>query len=174
MNVIKPFIVSIIIAGLLTFFMSGYTEKIHYKDYKDALSALINISSIIFAIIGAWIAIIYPKSIARTFNPSDPIEKLKENEEDADYLSMLIRIVLISAFVLMSVLLMQILFPILRSVDYLSIDKDVVKLCAFFSIVLLTSLQVLAVFRVIKMNFTFLERLRRKNHKESLKSIIGD
>lgn len=67
------YIVYAIIAALLTFIFKGRVVSLSYNDYKDTLGALLNISSIIFAIIGAWIAIVYPRAMARIINKKTPI-----------------------------------------------------------------------------------------------------
>ena len=134
-----------------------------YACYKDILIALLNISSIIFAIIGAWIAIIYPRSMGRVFNAKNVSDNVfKEADSDANYLSQLIEIIMVSAIVLMMVLSIQFSVPIVKNIIPVSI-KPFAKYSAFFVIFLLTLSQLYAIFRVILANYFFLNSLRKTN-----------
>ncbi|AEG02860.1 hypothetical protein [Methylomonas methanica] len=152
-----------IISGIATYLLRDTVSSLGYSAYKDTLGALLNISSIIFAIIGAWIAIIYPRAIGRAFkgkNVSDQV--LKDADTDADYLSELVEIVMVSAIVLMIVLSIQFAVPIAKG---LIVGNWVCysKYTAFFVVSLLTLSQLYAVFRVILANYFFLNDLRKKN-----------
>ncbi|MGG2396368.1 hypothetical protein ACJRW5_05375 [Pseudomonas sp. SH1-B] len=151
------------ISFVATFVLRDTVLSVSYSDYKDTLSALLNISSIIFAIIGAWIAIIYPRAIGRAFKGVTPADKaLKDANTDASYLSELVEIVMVSAIVLMIVLFVHFAVPFAR----ILISGDFVvyaKYFGFFLFSLLTLAQLYAVFRVILANYFFLNEIRNKN-----------
>lgn len=160
-----------IIAVCLTFIFKGRVSYLTYNDYKDTLGALLNISSIIFAIIGAWIAIIYPRAMARILNKrkseSEPSSENNESNKDANYLSELVEIVMVSAMVLMAVLLIQFFAPILKGLisgTYI----PYVKYFNFWCVSFLTIAQFTAIFRVILVNYFFLNELRKKNNKDRI------
>lgn len=152
-----------IVSLLATYLLRDTVSSLGYSAYKDTLGALLNISSIIFAIIGAWIAIIYPRAIGRVFKGGEVSERaLKDADADADYLSELVEIVMVSAIVLMVVLFIQFSVPIAKA---LLLGKVILysKYAAFFVVSLLTLSQLYVVFRVISANYFFLNDLRRKN-----------
>jgi hypothetical protein len=150
-------------AGIVTYFIKDNVVSLGYAAYKDTLGALLNISSIIFAIIGAWIAIIYPRSIGRAFKAKNILDQsLKEADTDADYLSELVEIVMVSAVVLMFVLAIQFAVPIMKNLLSPALLLYA-KYVAFYIIFMLTLSQLYAVFRVILANYFFLNDLRRKN-----------
>lgn len=152
-----------IVSLVITFLLKEKIPVLGYSAYKDTLGALLSISSIIFAIIGAWIAIIYPRAIGRVFSgPENTGQKIKEADTDADYLSELVEIVMVSAFVLMVVLTIQFSAPLIK--ELLSIEYfNEAKYIAFFIVLMLTLAQLQAVFRVILANYFFLNDLRKKN-----------
>lgn len=159
---IKYFMLAMI-SAVATYLLRDTVPSLNYLAYKDTLGALLNISSIIFAIIGAWIAIIYPRAIGRAFKGKSVSDKtLKDADTDADYLSELVEIVMVSAIVLMVVLSIQFLVPIAK---HLMLGGWVVyaKYTAFCVVLLLTLSQLYAVFRVILANYFFLNDLRKKN-----------
>ncbi|WAN09050.1 hypothetical protein D3P44_016880 [Stutzerimonas balearica] len=157
------YLILAIVASIATYFLRETVASLGYSAYKDTLGALLNISSIIFAIIGAWIAIIYPRAIGRAFKGKSVSDQaIKDADTDADYLSELVEIVMVSAIVLMVVLFVQFSVPILKSLvtgSWLALAKYM----AFFTVSLLTFSQLYAVFRVILANYFFLNDLRRKN-----------
>ncbi len=118
---IKYFII-LVISAVISWIVYPEITLIKYADYKDLIGALLNVSSIIFAIIGAWIAIIYPRAIGKTFGDfsSDNAFKkeLRENKKDSNYLSELVEIVLVSAFVLMSILIIQFTYPVFKGMAF--------------------------------------------------------
>lgn len=152
-----------IATALLTYLLRDSLAVLKYDAYKDTLSALLNVSSIIFAIIGAWIAIIYPRAIGRAFaSKSINNPEIKEAEGDANYLAELVEIVMVSAVVLMAVLSIQFSVPIMKELLEPSI-LQYAKFGIFFIIAMLTFAQLHAVFRVILANYFFLNQLRSKN-----------
>tara|TARA_R110002050_G_scaffold268367_1_gene410398 strand:+ start:1099 stop:1611 length:513 start_codon:yes stop_codon:yes gene_type:complete len=167
---IKYFILAII-TGIVTYFLRETVVELNYGAYKDTLGALLNISSIIFAIIGAWIAIIYPRAIGRVFKDSKiPSTTIKEADTDANYLSELVEIVMVSAIVLMVVLSIQFVVPIAKV--FLNGEwKSYAKFLSFFVISMLTLSQLYAVFRVILANYFFLNELRSKNTDGKIDSL---
>lgn len=157
------YLILAIITAVLTYLLRDSLAVLKYDAYKDTLSALLNVSSIIFAIIGAWIAIIYPRAIGRAFaskNVNNP--EIKEAEGDANYLGELVEIVLVSAAVLMAVLSIQFSVPITKGL--LSASSLLYgKYGIFYVVAMLTFAQLHAVFRVILANYFFLNQLRSKN-----------
>ncbi len=157
------YLVILLLAAVLTYAFSDVSVTLQYGAFEQTLSALLNISSIIFAIIGAWIAIIYPKAIGKAFiGHSIGDEAFGQADTDANYLSELVEIVLVSALVLMIVLSIQFLAPLAREIITPKL-LPCVKGAFFFLITFLTLSQLNAVFRVIVANYFFLNELRRKN-----------
>ena len=111
----KKYLILTIIAIVATFLLKDVAALLGYSAYKETLGVLQNISSIIFAIIGAWIAIIYPRAIDRTFKGNSVKDiSIKEADSDANYISELVEIVMVSAVVLMFVLTIQFLAPLIK------------------------------------------------------------
>jgi hypothetical protein len=157
------YLVLAVLTAISTYAFKDIAGALGYSAYKETLGALQNISSIIFAIIGAWIAIIYPRAIGRVFKGSSVSDiSIKEADSNANYLSELVEIVMVSAVVLMVVLSIQFSAPIVREIatDSLSIYA---KYVVFYVVSMLTVSQLYAIFRVILANYFFLNQLRKKN-----------
>jgi len=155
MKSISMYIVFALLAALFVYTINKIIPSLHYDDCKETLSALLNISSIIFAIIGAWIAVIYPKAMGRVFK-NLPVKnsELDSAENDEKYLTELVSIVLVSAAVLMSVLILQFSTPIFKKL----INKDLLiygKYAFIYIVTFLTMTQLYAVSRVVLTNYFF-------------------
>jgi hypothetical protein len=162
------YIFLLVISGFVTYLAQGSLPDASYSNYKEVLGALLNISSIIFAIIGAWIAIIYPRAIGKVFGDKSAIaSKLAEAQQDAGYLSELVEIVLVSAVVLMVVLIIQFTFPLVNEM-LLKTDQQYIKTIVFFVITTITFAQLQAIFRVILTNYFFLNEIRNKNKNDKI------
>lgn len=169
MAIFKKYLLTVLVAVLITTIVGSNAIKITFADYKDILSALLNVSSIIFAIIGAWIAIIYPTAISKTFGGS--FKEIKANGYDSLYLSELVEIVLISAADIMAIMVILFLYPILRNTI---VDPNVIKIskiAGLFTVTLLTVVQLWAVFRVILANYFFLNELSKKEVKDRVNKL---
>ena len=173
---IKYFVIAIF-SIVIAYFLKDSSKGISYSSYEGVLSALMSVSSIVFAIIGAWIAIIYPRALGH-FLKDDSVDT-KSITEDTNYLSDLVEIVLVSSFVLMTVLAILVAVPILREVVSESVIVTL-RQAGLGMIIFLALLQIFSIFRVVLTNYIFLTVLRanirgnkfsqvfkRKNHKNA-------
>jgi hypothetical protein len=159
------YLVLVLMTAILTGLLHTHLLDLKYEIYKETLGALLNVSSIIFAIIGAWIAIIYPRAMGRVFSSKVSVNasEVKEADGDASYLAELVEIVMISASVLMAVLLIQFGTPILKEIFRFYCWISYGKLALFYAVALLMFVQLDAVCRVILVNYYFLSQLRDTN-----------
>lgn len=158
----KYFTIAVLVA-LASYFLRDYVSTVGYAAYKDSLAALLNVASIIFAIIGAWIAVVYPRAIGRMFvgvEVGHP--EFQEASDDMKYFSELVEIVMVSALVLMLVIAIQFAAPIFNSY-LLKVSEIGTRVVFFYVVSTLTVVQLYAVFRVIMTNYFFLNQLRKKN-----------
>lgn len=162
---IKYFLIAILSAAITATFRDS-VAFMGYSAYKDILDALLTIASIIFAIIGAWVAIVYPRAVGQAFTEQKTTAKsLAESDMDADYLSELVEILMVSSIVLMVVLSVHFLAPLIRA-SAVNNWPDSSKMAAFFIVSMLTFSQLYAIFRVILSNYFFLNDVRGKNARK--------
>lgn len=169
------YIFIIVLSVVLSYCLRGYAVNIDYDDYDDVLNSLMNVSSIVFAIIGAWVAIVYPQALNRLVS-SGTEESGRESsvsgaEEDANYLSDLIEIVLVSSFVLLCVLSIMVAVPILSEVFSSSV-KSLLRVVGFGIVIFLSFLQIFSIARVVLANYYFLRELRDKIKSKKIDGIF--
>lgn len=163
------YLLIILLSLFFSVIFSNHSVLLTYDSYRDILSSLMSVSAIVFAIIGSWVAIVYPKAIVREFGRNHQ-EAANDANQDANYLSVLVEIILVSATVLMSVLIIQASFPlgkILIAAKY----THAAKIATFFVVFTLVFLQIHAVFRVIVTNYFFLSKLRDRNVDQEIDSL---
>ncbi|WP_139180641.1 hypothetical protein [Halomonas caseinilytica] len=160
------------VAALLGWATHGRLEEFSREDFSEILSVLLNVSSIIFAIIGAWIAIIYPNAIKDVghHDREDVTQTLNESVKDANYLSELFQIVLLSSVVIVSVIVIKVALPILKAYTYFGIEVSVLKSLSVAAALFLTFAQINSISVVVEKNFHLLQRIRDKVRKERVKN----
>ncbi len=153
------FLVTSIAVGFFTY---GDLNALNGDAFKNVMGVLLNVSSIVFAIIGAWIAIIYPSAIksAIVSNREDSSKLIQQSAKDANYLSDLFDIVMQSAIVIMIAIFIQVVMPLIKSFDYFSLSMDLVKFFAITFMLFATFVQMNAIVSVVLKNYFLLKKVR--------------
>lgn len=157
--------------GWLTY---GDLDKFTLDSFVGVMGVLLNVSAIVFAIIGAWIAIIYPSALQAPIigKRAEDADSIVESTKDADYLSELFQIVMQSAFVIIFAVAVQVALPLLKAYSYFDIDMPLVKSAAVSFMVFLAFVQLNAILVVVQKNFGLLLRVRKKNRDRVLNNDI--
>jgi hypothetical protein len=120
-----------VLAFCTTAFLVG--RHIPFAEQWPLYEALRTTAAIIFAVVGAWLAIIYPERLKLSFKITDESSKSKVANGVGKLLSPAIN----STAILSVVLLVGISVPILKRIDYLMPYRDV---CRGFSYALVAAL----------------------------------
>ena len=146
-------LVSSLILSLLAY------KGIHFDAIKDVLSMLQTISAAVFTIIGLWLGFIYPNAITSIVN--DDISYISSTK-DAERVESLVYIIIISAVVMLSTLLIY-LFKALAGNSELYLEfNNIVKPLCISAVIYLCWLQFRCVLNVILNNFKFISNLHSK------------
>ncbi|MGD9859019.1 MAG: hypothetical protein AB7S90_03065 [Marinobacterium sp.] len=131
----KPLFIIVLLAtlGLSIFLGSG----ISFKEQMPIYDGLRNTSAIIFAVMGAWIALLYPNKLSQAFGK----KPYKEKAEDIEEINRLFRPMIYSTTILMVVIAMSFIVPLAKQISYLHQYKEVFRAISFGSIAFLTLLQ---------------------------------
>lgn len=137
--------------------------KYSYLDLKDYLAVLLNVSSMVFTLMGIWIAFIYPNALQRLINP-DKIRNGDFNETlgDTKRLESLVGSVFRSAFVAIMIMLIYIVKTIFTNTITGYEHLDLIKAFLISFVILLTVLQLESVLYVIYSNLMFVNELHKK------------
>lgn len=162
------FFLCFLMSSCASYLTYGELESFSSDSFLKVMGVLLNVSSIVFAIIGAWIAIIYPSLLkgVEVTERSAASKQIHESAGDANYLSELFQIVLQSSVVIIFAIVVQVGLPILQAYSYFSIDMKLVKSVAVFIMSFLALLQINAILSVVHKNFGLLKRVRDKYHED--------
>lgn len=127
------------------------------KDLSFNIQTLLSVSSIVFAVIGAWIALIYPSAIKNIVSNNNDIEN---NENEANRLASLIKVAITSSAILVIVIILSLMEPIIP------IDNKYINAILFFVLTNCSLMQVYSVMKVVLMNYHLLNNLRNKSIKD--------
>lgn len=158
MNYRKAHIVSIVgslaIGGVCAYFGSS----IPFRDQWPLYEALRSTSSIIFAVIGAWLTILYPDAIKKVF-----IRHSKFTGEGVESIELLVSNIRYSTGILATIMLVGILGQIARHLTILQPYTEPLRAALFALLGILTFLQ----FWTLLMTLAQAEWAHEKLHTEA-------
>lgn len=155
---------------------------VSYADFKDYLQVLLTVSSMIFTVMGLWVAFLYPKAMTRLVdldseNKSNPYKKCdpkskKEKEIDLEALrsetyivESLVESIMRSILVVLFIMLIFVAKIFLSETDLYSHNIEIIKALALSATIILSVLQVISIFQVMWSNYLFLENLHERREE---------
>jgi hypothetical protein len=159
---LKLLIYLIFFIGVTAFF---YNYPINYKyiDYKEFLTVLLTVSSMVFTLMGIWIAFLYPNALQRVIDPltienADFSVALTETRR----LEGLVASVLKSALVVITIVFIYLLKILFFQTDLYLSNVDLIKSGALTTVIVLSFIQFESILYVIYSNVMFLNELHSK------------
>ncbi|EHF4951322.1 TPA: hypothetical protein ACHFPU_004685 [Enterobacter hormaechei] len=161
-----------------------------YSDIKDVLSTLQNISAMIFTIAGIWLAYIYPKAISAIVKPSTlnreklgdtsssnevvitektlTSEEKKSIDKDIKRITMIVETIIVSAFVIFAIVLINAFKPIFSNFDFVKSNLEAFNKIGCFASLSLVYLQLVSLFTIISSNVVFLNDIHNEKNDNEL------
>ncbi|WP_027329115.1 hypothetical protein [Marinimicrobium agarilyticum] len=132
---LKAVFAFIYIAVAILSFIVG--ENIPMKEQVHIYDGLRNTAAIIFGIMGAWIAMLYPNKLNAIFKSKDLDKSAKEISE----IKLLFKPMIYSTLILFVVISVSILVPVGRNLEFLVGYKGVLRSASFSLVCTITVLQ---------------------------------
>lgn len=155
-----------VFAVLLISFASYYYGRfIEFAVQWPLYEALRTTASIIFAVIGAWLAIIYPERLRFAFGQS-----LKNNDNKPMNMGKLLSPAIHSTFILSIVLIVGIVAPILKQIDFLLNHKELFRGLSYVLLVSLTLWQLITII----LTLVPADLIKRHSDKETRNKVYRD
>lgn len=153
----------ILIAFLVGYACYSFGSAIPFSEQWIQYEALRTTASIIFGVMGAWIAIVYPKTLTKILDRNNENKK-----EEISKISRLLKPLAISTLILASVLVIGIAAPILKQIDFINAHADVVRGISFAVLGTLTLAQLWALIASIAPGEHIVFELKREEGKSDL------
>lgn len=134
-------IILAIVAIVLVVASAYYGGEISFTEQWVLYEALRTTASIVFAVAGAWIAIIYPERLKAPFK-----QKTVKADESITHYRALFSPIVNSIFILCAVLLVGIIAPMLKQIAWLQEHKAYCLAASYVFVTILTLCQVWTVF----------------------------
>jgi H+/gluconate symporter-like permease len=159
---IKYLVVTIIVVCICFLFQPKFT----YSELKSYTDSLLNVSGMVFTMMGIWIAFLYPNALKRivdsqkifTADFSDTLSETKRLES-------LVASVLKSSIAIVVIILISLFKIVLSGSNVYADCLNNLKQVALFLVVFVTYLQLEAVWQVMASNFKFIEELHSKREQ---------
>lgn len=139
-------------------------KNISVSDQLPIYESLRNTSAIIFGVMGAWIAILYPSALLKIYGKTD----IEEAEKGSKSIKQLISPMVLSTIIVSFVLVISLIAPVLRNIPLLITYKEIVRSFSFSLLGILTFSQLWALFatlipsEIIRIAIDFTIKKRKK------------
>jgi magnesium-transporting ATPase (P-type) len=134
-------------------------RNVDYTEQAGLYEGLRTTSGIVFGIMGAWIAIVHPGSLGDFF---------EDKKTASEQMLRLMSTMVISAFVLASILLINLMVPVLRQIPLFSRYELLFNGISYVGIFVLTMLQIWSLLLTLLPNYLLKEDLKRAEAKERM------
>ncbi len=154
----------IYIVAVTIFLVVGYVgafyllRNVSYSDVVNIMSTLQNISTITFAIVGVWVAYLYPKIITEIISSSDDF---LDSEDETRKIESLIITIIISAIVLVCVVTFYLIVLMFKNSVFYIDNMSWIKPAGIVFIITLVVMQIFCIISVILNNVSFVNKLYR-------------
>ena len=147
------------------FWQAKFPIEYQYVDFKDYLNLLASISGMVFTIMGIWIAFLYPNALSRLVSPGKiAAADFSETLEDTKRLENIVAAVLTSALVMVAALAVTFAKITLHKAPLFTEHTIFFKGAALSILLVMTMVQIEAVFSVVLANVRFINELHRKRN----------
>lgn len=150
------------IAVFLSYITNNY---IKYDSIVNIVSVLQNISSIVFAIVGVWVAYLYPKLITEIINNKE--DDFFDSKSETKKMESLIITIIISALVLIGVIVFYLLVLFIKGSQFYINNLEAIKISGVSFVFMMVIMQIFCIISVIINNVSFINKLYKLlNDKE--------
>lgn len=161
------------VIGILSVFCiaAGYMlgKNVSFSDQWPLYEALRNTSAIIFAVVGAWLAIIYPEKLRYSLR-----EESGNGTQDSPNFELLLTPAVSSAVVLIIVLAVGVAAPLLKQVEILQPHISILRGSSFSLLMFLTIWQmIIVVIAILPVDFLITADARTKAQRQIDDQIRG-
>ena len=149
-----------------SYLIHRFSLDYHAHDFAQYTSILISVSSMVFTIMGIWIAFLYPNALSRIVDPTRKAsEDFSESLHETKRLESIVLSILKSAVVVLGIMLIYLSKVLLSNTVFYVNYLQLVKTAALAWLILLSWLQVEAVCQVGYANIMFLNDLHNKREE---------
>ena len=137
-----------------------FGQHIPYEDQSSIFDTLRDTAAIIFAILGAWIAIIYPKDLKAIFKLND-----SASTQATEVFEKLISSLIIVTFTLITMIFLMPLIALVKNIEFFQQYKMYLRSGLFLYIYVLTWTQIYALLSTLIPNIKMLIDLAKAKSK---------
>ncbi|RZM82877.1 hypothetical protein [Leptolyngbya iicbica] len=145
------------------FLSFAFGRNVSYAEQKEIFDSLRETSAIVFGVMGAWMAILYPGGISSLFS--------NEKEASSQIIAMMNAMVS-AAFTIAIILLIEFSFPIIRQFSLSVYFISLMKGASYSLIFVLIIFQVKSILLTLLPNYILEKKLKNAEHKAAVKSYL--
>lgn len=144
---------------LLTPIFAIYGKNVPFNDQKDILDSLKDTASIIFAILGAWIAVIYPQDLQKILK----VQTIAEKENELVFEKLIYSLILVTTVLIVMIISLPII-NLIKNIDYFLKYKYILRSFLLVYIYIIALIQAHALFVTLMPNIKILFDILNSRH----------
>lgn len=161
-----------VLVFVIGFLLSNLSFDYSFSDFKDYSTLLFGISSMVFTIMGIWIAFMYPNAMAKIVDSIDIKTEKDQILKDTQRVESLILAIVKSALVVTALMILFLANLVFSKTNFFFFYCSEIKLLYLTIIVFLTYIQLESIFYVVKSNIVFIINLHDEKEKKEHKADI--
>lgn len=163
------FVIYIVIWASAAYLLTLNKVNYSYESLDSYLTVLLAASSMVFTIMGIWIAFVYPNALKKLTNPDSILTgDFDEGLGQTRRLEYLVSTVMKSAIVVTAILTCYLVMVILPHIDFYSSHKLIIKSIGLGFVIVLGVVQLECIINVVFSNILFINELHHKKEKREL------
>lgn len=164
MKIIKYSVIFILLILIPISLILIYGKNVSYSDQKDILDSLKDTASIIFAILGAWIAVIYPKNLQEKIFK---LETDSDKEQEIVFEKLIYGLMLITS-VLILMILSLVFINMIKNISYFVQYRDILRSLLLLYLYVISLVQCYALLVTLMPNIKILVDLFSTRHERNV------
>lgn len=164
MKIIKYSVIFILLILIPISLIFIYGKNVSYSDQKDILDSLKDTASIIFAILGAWIAVIYPKNLQEKILK---LETDSDKEQEIVFEKLIYGLILITS-VLILMILSLVFINMIKNISYFVQYRDILRSLLLLYLYVISLVQCYALLVTLMPNIKILVDLISTRHERNV------
>ena len=147
-------------------FSAYFGKNVPFSSQWPLYEALRTTASIIFAVVGAWFAIIYPERLKKSFRGGS-----SASESNGSGITRLFTPIVHSTAILASVLIIGVVAPLVKQIPFFIDHKDIFRGASYAILVFLTLWQLLTVI-IVSLVLIWLKDITRSKRERKMLLIL--
>lgn len=168
----------------LIFCLAFYGQNVSLEKQWELYKILLNLASIVFVIVGAWIAVVYPNTLSSFYKQNTNntnLEKLEftkivlNQQSEVNKFNKLIKSMIISVIILGIIFIIGVIIPVVKQIPFLINYINIIRGISYFALIILAIVQFSILVWTLQPAYSINQKFQKeKNRNKKLENKISE